>query len=236
MTTPTLSVIIPVYNEERTLPGVVEIVRTWGKAAEIIVVNDGSTDDTVASVKQFGKTVQVISYKKNKGKAFAMVAGVKIAKARYVLFLDGDLIGLTHRDLDRLIAPVIRKQAVMTIGVRQTNKKRPNLAKPIGGERAIKRDDLLPILGEIKHLGYGVELFLNNYFKKRDVRYVNMPFVSILTKYEKQTFQEGTVSYIKEAIDLTREVAKQQTGNVTPHIKRLYKMILEYLKYATLGT
>ncbi len=61
-----ISVIIPVYNEERTISSIVEIVRTWGKASEIIVVNDGSTDKTDAALKQFSRTIKLLSYKNNR--------------------------------------------------------------------------------------------------------------------------------------------------------------------------
>ncbi len=43
---PTISVIIPIYNEEHTIPMILEVFRSWPKTNEIIVVDDGSTDRT----------------------------------------------------------------------------------------------------------------------------------------------------------------------------------------------
>lgn len=229
---PSLSVIIPVYNEERTIGSVVDIVCAWEKASEIIVVNDGSTDKTAAAIRQFSRRIRLISYKRNVGKAHAMVAGIRAAHGNYILFLDADLIGLTRRHLDQLILPVIKENADMTIGIRDAHKKGRKLFTSLGGDRAIKRSILLPLLNDMKHLRYGVELFLNNFFKHQRVRYVNMHHVSNPVKFEKQSIQEGTVEYIKEAFDLVNQIARQQAGRVPPRVSKLYRSIAEYLKIA----
>ena len=56
-----ISVIIPVYNEARTIAGVIDAVCRWGKAHQIIVVDDGSTDHTVDVVQKLGRSVDIIT-------------------------------------------------------------------------------------------------------------------------------------------------------------------------------
>jgi len=104
-----LSVIIPVYNEGKIIRRNLEIidsyVQTLGLEYEIVVVNDGSSDDTLQQVtamihhpttsKQLGllegKHLCIISYAENKGKGFAVNRGMITARGRYRLFMDMDL-------------------------------------------------------------------------------------------------------------------------------------------------
>lgn len=91
-----LSVVIPVYNESKIVRRNLEIVdnylQTLGTDYEIIVVNDGSTDDTLKLISSAaGKYVRIISYPKNQGKGFAVNQGMTAAFGRYRLFMDMDL-------------------------------------------------------------------------------------------------------------------------------------------------
>src|SRR5208283_5165101 len=92
-----LSVVIPAYNEEdrlrRHLPGIVEFLQSKGRPFEIIVVNDGSKDDTARVTEEFAKThpmVRLISLSPNRGKGGAVKAGMLEARGRFVLFTDAD--------------------------------------------------------------------------------------------------------------------------------------------------
>lgn len=110
-----ISVIIPVHNEDRTIASIIQIIKSWGKAHEIIVVNDGSTDKTLKAIAQFKQDIIILSEKENHGKGYAMAKGIEKATGDIVLFLDGDLLGLTHQDLDRLVQPMLDKKADMTV-------------------------------------------------------------------------------------------------------------------------
>lgn len=95
---PKLSVIIPAYNEtdrlKVTLPKILEFFRSKRFSKEIIIVNDGSSDNTVQAVKQLtGKTklVRLISHSKNQGKGAAVRTGVLASTGIWVLFMDADL-------------------------------------------------------------------------------------------------------------------------------------------------
>lgn len=93
------SVIIPVYNEARriprTLPSILDFFSAHGpNAAEIIFVDDGSTDDTVSVLKRFdsnGQLFRIVGYSLNKGKGYAVRQGALSATGDYVVFFDIDL-------------------------------------------------------------------------------------------------------------------------------------------------
>jgi hypothetical protein len=84
-----VSVILPALNEAEALPVVIEDLRAHlPSGSEIIVVDDGSTDDTAAVAASLN--VEVVSHSVNRGKGAAMASGVNAAKSEYLLFMDAD--------------------------------------------------------------------------------------------------------------------------------------------------
>ncbi len=91
-----ISLIIPAYNEEknilRTLKKLKLFLKNEKDKWEILIINDGSTDNTLKILKNYKpKFFKIISYKKNKGKGFAVKKGVKQATGDYMCFTDSDL-------------------------------------------------------------------------------------------------------------------------------------------------
>lgn len=224
-----IAVIIAAFNEERTLPSVVEIVRSWGKATEIVVVDDGSSDGTYASVRQFVPDIMLIRHRTNKGKAAAMATAVKRSHGDILFFLDADTIGLTHRDLDRMLEPVSSGAADMVLGAARfwsAGKFEPFTA--LTGQRVMLRKHIAAHVSEIARLGYGIELFLNK--KHEHLRTVNvrLPHVFILGKLDKQTLPDAIVSYLKEIKDLLLQLVTQYADEIGPHAKRIIKDVVRY--------
>jgi dolichyl-phosphate beta-glucosyltransferase len=94
-----LSVIVPAYNEEAmirtTLEGLRSYLFTRGEEFEIIVVDDGSQDGTVAAVQEWQDStdvrVKLLANQTNRGKGFSVRRGVLESCGRYVIFIDADL-------------------------------------------------------------------------------------------------------------------------------------------------
>jgi len=101
---PKISVIIPTYNKAQYLKEAIESVLNQAyKEIEVIVIDDGSTDDTGEVIKSFDDTRIIYFFQKNKGPAAARNSGLKKAKGRYVAFLDSDdlwLSGKLKRQMD----------------------------------------------------------------------------------------------------------------------------------------
>ena len=90
---PQISVIIPVYNAEKYLHECVDtVVNQSLKDIEIICVNDGSTDSSLAILEEYAKKDNriILLSQKNRGAGAARNAGLKIAKGKYLSFLDSD--------------------------------------------------------------------------------------------------------------------------------------------------
>lgn len=83
-----LSIVIPAKNEAENLKGFLPRLLAVVANAEVIVVNDGSTDDTLSICEQHGVTVVTHPY--SKGNGAAIKTGAKIAKGEVIVFLDGD--------------------------------------------------------------------------------------------------------------------------------------------------
>jgi glycosyltransferase involved in cell wall biosynthesis len=102
-----LSVIIPVYNEEDTLEEIVRRVRAVGLAHEIVIVDDGSIDDTRNILKKFESQsdIRIILHEKNQGKGAAVISGIKAAIGDVMLIQDADL-EYDPRDYPALLKPL----------------------------------------------------------------------------------------------------------------------------------
>lgn len=89
---PSLSIIVPVYNEQKRLHHLPEICEYF-QGHEIIFVNDGSTDSTLAKLKSFQQKypIKILSYPYNRGKGFAVRYGMLSATGKHRLFMDLDL-------------------------------------------------------------------------------------------------------------------------------------------------
>src|SRR5262249_19843239 len=90
-----ISLVIPVYNYVEKLPESIAQLRVWLKGrkdvAEILFVNDGSTDNTARILSQIEKPMRVLTLSENAGKGAAVRAGVFDAKGDYIFFTDIDL-------------------------------------------------------------------------------------------------------------------------------------------------
>ena len=87
----TYCAVIPTYNNVRTVADIVR--RTLAVCSDVIVVNDGSTDDTLQELQPFGDTIRIITYSRNRGKGYALRRGLEAARKAgfdYAVTIDSD--------------------------------------------------------------------------------------------------------------------------------------------------
>lgn len=127
-----LSIIIPVYNEEKTIKNVIEIVEALplkNMKKEIIIVDDGSTDNTskiLAQAIKKKKNFVHIRHKKNMGKGAAIRSAIKKASGDYFLTQDADL-EYHPSTIPKLLEPIVKNNAQIIYGTRL--KRWPNFLK-----------------------------------------------------------------------------------------------------------
>ena len=95
---PELSIVVPLYNEAESLPPLVEqllaALRPLGRSFELVLVDDGSSDDTAAVLRHLAaQTPELVAVllRRNYGQTPAMSAGFDVSRGRVIITLDGDL-------------------------------------------------------------------------------------------------------------------------------------------------
>ncbi len=117
---PTLSVVMPVYNERATIEAILNRVEASGLAEEIILVDDGSSDGTrelLAGLARKHRRLRVILHDRNQGKGAAVVTGIAAATQDLVLIQDADL-EYDPRDYPALLEPLLDGRADVVYGSR----------------------------------------------------------------------------------------------------------------------
>jgi glycosyltransferase involved in cell wall biosynthesis len=133
---PKYSIVIPAYNESARLPAtlasVMSCIRARGWQAEVLVVNDGSTDATANVVQAFAQTapeIRLIENPGNRGKGYSVRAGMLHARGEVVLFTDSDL-SAPIEEAERLFA-AIQEGADIAIGSRWLESGRQTQRQPL---------------------------------------------------------------------------------------------------------
>jgi len=118
-----LSIIIPVFNEEKTIATVLKRVinlKIDKVAKEIIVVDDGSIDNTVREIKKITKgrkNLRFLEHAKNQGKGAAVKTGIKNSKGDYIIIQDADL-EYNPNDISKLIKELDNSNKLVVFGTR----------------------------------------------------------------------------------------------------------------------
>ncbi len=93
-----LAIIIPAYNEGKrigsTLSGIISYIKNQDFSSRIIVINDGSVDDTIKAIAEYRNCdvpIDIYTHTRNKGKGASVKRGIEMAQSDYVLFSDADL-------------------------------------------------------------------------------------------------------------------------------------------------
>ena len=107
-----VSVIIPAYNEEETVAKVVEVIKKVSFVDEIVVVNDGSSDNTEGEALKAG--AKVINHEVNKGKGEALFTGYKKVDCDIIAFIDADIYNLTSKKVEAMIRPILEGKTDIT--------------------------------------------------------------------------------------------------------------------------
>ena len=220
-----ISVVIAAYNEAPRIAEVLSVVEHHPLIGEVIVINDGSTDNTSQVANKFD--VKLIENKNNLGKTLSIKKGIKNSKYNLILLLDADLKGLNQNYIKMLVSPVIDGKVDWTLSLRKNSFKIMKLMKMdwMSGERVIPKHLLNdPIIWSRPDIGYSLETLINKSLltKKTTFRTVYLDNVSNINKSKKIGFIKGWFNNI---------IMVKQISKVVP----IYEFFWQFLKMSYLN-
>lgn len=187
------AVLIPACDEAERIGAVVAAAAAAG-CGPVLVVDDGSRDGTAGVAANAG--ARVLELPRNVGKGGALAAGAAALRSEIVVLLDADLTGLRPAHVRALAEPVLRGEAAMTRGVfrgaRWATSTAQRLAPQLGGQRALRRADLLALPG-LSESRFGVEILLTDAARRHDWPRIDVPLdgVGQVMKEEKRGWWTG---------------------------------------------
>jgi glycosyltransferase involved in cell wall biosynthesis len=220
----TISAVVPVWNEEETVSGVVETLVESPFISEVVCINDGSTDRSLKKLRRFDDQIRLVNYIRNHGKGYAMASGVKRARGDIVLFIDADLVGLSTTHIKRMIKPLLNGNGCKGVVGLTHNDKSDHLA----GQRTYFKKQLLPYIKEMESSRYGVEVLLNSKFKPEEIVKVKIKDVTDVRKFNKngRGYVKGSREYMQAGFEIAMQLAKNE--GLLPkeriEIKKLFKV------------
>lgn len=205
-----VAAIVPAFNEQKTIAGVVRTLKGSPLISEVIVISDGSTDHSAKFAREAGANL-VHEFPWRHGKGSAMSHGVTHTDADILFFADADLSGFTADHIERIVKPVLEGKYAMVVGLRDRGKFLMWLSKYlplIGGERAMLRKVFTDI-PDYYIKGFKAESALNYYCRANKLPYgtAEMPGIKIVRKMQKFGFWGG----LKEYLHMIWQIVKAMT-------------------------
>lgn len=191
-----VAILIPAFNEGPRIDAVLDAVCSIRRNKRIVVIDDGSNDDTKEKASRY--PVEVLCHPYNQGKGAALQTGINYVKSADLwLFLDADLINLQEEHIESLLQPLEEDGNIeMTVGVFKGGKLNVDLAQRyftiLNGQRGF-RGTFIEKLPSLYWCRFGVEIFLNKwaYYHNIPVSYPPLNGITHYTKEEKFGFITG---------------------------------------------
>lgn len=213
--------VIPAYNEENRIALTIQAVQSVDSIDHILVVNDGSRDQTAAEVRKAG--VQLLDLPHNVGKGGAMNAAAGQIDADIVIFLDADL-GTSAAQAGLILEPVLHGQADLAIAAFPPPRRKGGIGlvkktaawaisragdlesrAPLSGQRAMTRQVMEAVMPFDQ--AYGVELGMTIRALRQGFRVVEVP--TTMSHHETGRDLQGFLHRGRQWLDVVKVVARE---------------------------
>lgn len=203
--------IVPAFNEEKTIAGVVAPLLESHAFTRVLVVSDGSTDRTEEVARAAGAEVLVLHPNRRKGGA--MLAGVQATESDLVAFFDADLLGLTAAHARQFVALAEEPGVSMVCGLRDYDGVWGQLQRalpPITGERVVRRR-VLDRVPTGFWVGFRIEAAINVLAKRQGrVESVTLTGLKMVPKWHKVGAKRGIEDATRMMIEVMKALAEAE--------------------------
>ena len=222
-----ITVVIPAFNEENTIAATVRAVQKLDYISRILVVDDGSTDQTAAAAEKTG--AEILKLSPNRGKGGAMNAAVQYIQGDIVAFIDADL-GQCAEQVGLILQPLLNEEADLVIAAFPPAKKKGGfglvkntarwairkagqmeMVSPLSGQRAMNKE-VLQAVTPFKE-AYGVELGMTIKALQKGYKVIEVP--TTMTHNETGRDIKGFLHRGRQFIDVLK-VIKAESGGKKP--------------------
>ena len=205
-----LSVIVPVFNESKTVRSVIDRLRATGIPMQIVVVDDGSIDGTAEAIAplQNDEDVRVLRHPKNRGKGAAIRSAVPETSGSVIVIQDADQ-EYDPGDFRRLLQPIIADDADVVFGTRYASGDRqlsPWWHQAVNGfitllaslaigrrfsdietcYKMARRECFVDVLDHLQENRFGIEIEITARWARNNLRFVERPI-----RYRHRWYDEG---------------------------------------------
>jgi len=222
-----VTAIISTYNDIKQLPSIISALQESKYVTEIIVVDDGSTNENKQKLKEL-EGVELILNDVNKGKSAVMKQGFLRSTGEIILFVDADLDNFSTHYIESLIEPVRKGGFDMTIALRGggrsekiVNNLHLHFAKAISGERALRSSWIKNNMDIFKSRGFSIESEINKrHLGKLKVAFVDLPRLKHEMKFSKYGLQ-GITSDLAMAKEIIRNIGIKEFVHQSKTISKI---------------
>jgi dolichyl-phosphate beta-glucosyltransferase len=241
MNRPPLAVVVPAFNEAQRLTDnlltLLQYLQTYRPAAELIVVDDGSTDGTAAVAEEFFAqrpevTARVLRFAKNRGKGHAVRAGLLAAQAPIALFSDADL-STPITELPKIVEPIEAGHYDIVLGSRALDRRlighRQPWRREQGGKvfnaivrlttglpfadtqcgfKAFQMETVRPIVEQVQLDGFGFDVELLFLARRAGQRMLEVPVRWNHHEGSKVHIVRDSLRMLSEVMSLRRRVSR----------------------------
>jgi len=218
-----LEVIIPAYNEEKRIGGVIKPLSSSELIEKILVVNDGSTDKTAQIAADAGADL-ILNHSSNMGKGAALQTGIKEVKEENFLIIDADLHNLTEKHIELMLSSFQRNPEIVMVNgiIKKEVPIQADIQKYITGIRLIDKKVWKQVeKEEIK--GYGIDLLIYEKAKKLgEVKTKTLPGLKHTNKMDKNGLIRGFLKHLGMFIEIIYKTTIRKTKTATRKVKSFF--------------
>lgn len=219
-----ITVVIPAFNEEKTIESTIRAVQKLDYINKIMVVDDGSTDQTARIAREAG--ADVLALTPNRGKGGAMNAAAEHIKTDIIAFVDADL-GQCAEQVELILQPIIDQEADLAIAAFPPAKRKggfglvKNTARraikkagqievvsPLSGQRAMKIEVLRAVMPFQQ--AYGVELGMTLKALRKGYKVIEVP--TTMTHNETGRDLQGFLHRGRQFVDVLKVIRAESRG------------------------